>query len=97
MNTFATTRMSSKGQIVIPEEVRKRLGLETGAQFLVVGENDVVILKTIAMPSMNEFGGIISRARQQARSSGMKPANVATAIAKVRGRGWGGVRGKVEE
>lgn len=87
MSTFATTRMSSKGQIVIPEDVRKRLGLEAGAQFLVVGENDVVILKTIAMPSMNEFDGIISRARQQARSSGMKPADITTAIAKVRGRG----------
>lgn len=87
MNTFATTRMSSKGQIVIPEDVRKRLGLETGAQFLVVGENDVVILKTISMPSMNEFDGIISRARQQARNSGMKPADVTAAISKVRSRG----------
>jgi AbrB family looped-hinge helix DNA binding protein len=87
MNSFSTTRMSSKGQVVIPEDVRKRLGLETGAQFLVVGEKDVVILKTIAMPSMNEFDGIISRARQQARSSGMKTADIATAIAKVRGRG----------
>jgi len=87
MNTFATTRMSSKGQIVIPEDVRKRLGLETGAQFLVVGENDIVILKTISMPSMNEFDGIIGRARQQARNSEMKPADVAAAITKVRGRG----------
>ena len=86
MNTFATTRMSSKGQIVIPEDVRKRLGLETGAQFLVVGENDVVILKTIAKPSMTEFDGIISRARQQARNSGMKPSDVATAITRVRSR-----------
>jgi AbrB family looped-hinge helix DNA binding protein len=38
MGTLATTRMSSKGQIVIPEEVRKRLYLKTGAQFVVVGE-----------------------------------------------------------
>ena len=87
MNTFATTRMSSKGQVVIPEDVRNRLGLASGVQFLVVGENDVVILKTIAAPSMKEFDGIISRARKQARSSGMKPADVTTAIAKVRGRG----------
>jgi len=37
METLATTRMSSKGQIVIPEELRKRLNLKTGAQFVVVG------------------------------------------------------------
>ena len=43
METLATTRMSSKGQVVIPEAVRTRLGLEAGAQFVVVGEDDLVI------------------------------------------------------
>ena len=37
MSTLSTTRMSSKGQVVIPEEIRQRLGLETGAQFVVAG------------------------------------------------------------
>lgn len=36
-NTPATTRMSSKGQIVIPETIRKRLNIQPGAQFIVVG------------------------------------------------------------
>jgi len=53
MQTLATTRMSSKGQVVIPEDVRGRLGLEEGVQFVVVGEGDVVILKTITPPSMS--------------------------------------------
>ena len=87
MDTLATTRMSSKGQVVIPEIVRTRLGLESGVQFLVVGENDVVILKTISPPSMSEFDTIIRRARQQARASGMKPADITKTVAKVRGRG----------
>ena len=86
MSTLATTRMSSKGQVVIPEQVRTRLGLETGARFVVVGENDVVILKTISPPSMRDFDSIIRRARQQARASGMKPSDVTAAVAKVRGR-----------
>ena len=30
MKTLATTRMSSKGQIVIPESIRKRLNLKAG-------------------------------------------------------------------
>ena len=86
METLATTRMSSKGQVVIPEEVRTRLGLETGVQFVVVAENDVVILKTVAPPSLRDFDAIIARARSQARSAGLKPSDIAKAVAKVRGR-----------
>ena len=86
MSTVATTRMSSKGQVVIPEEVRNRLGIATGAQFIVLGENGVVILKTISPPSMDEFDGIIQRARRQARTAGMKPSDITKAIDKVRGR-----------
>ena len=86
MNTVATTRMSSKGQVVIPEEVRNRLGIATGTQFIVMGENDVVILKTIVPPSMDDFDGIINRARRQARTAGMKPSDVTKAVANARGR-----------
>jgi AbrB family looped-hinge helix DNA binding protein len=64
MAPLATTKMSSKGQIVIPENIRKRLGLKPGSQFVVVGQNDVVILKTITQPSMNEFDQLISEARK---------------------------------
>ena len=78
--------MSSKGQVVIPEDVRKQLNLSAGSQFVVVGEGDVVILKTLATPSMKQFDGLIKKARQQAKSSGMKRDDVAAAIARVRGR-----------
>ena len=32
METLATTRMSSKGQVVIPESIRRQLKLKEGAQ-----------------------------------------------------------------
>ena len=88
MAPLATTKMSSKGQIVIPEDIRKRLGLKPGAQFVVVGQNDVVILKTITQPSMNEFDQLISEARKQAKKAGMKKTDITTAIQKVRNRKW---------
>jgi len=86
MGKLATTRMSSKGQVVIPEEIRKELGLKPGSQFLVVGQRDVVILKEITAPSMADFDGLIVRARRQARKAGMKRADVKAAIAAERGR-----------
>ena len=86
MSTLTTTRMSSKGQVVIPEEIRDRLGLQAGAQFVVVGDRDVVILKVISTPSMKEFDNLIAQARQQARKSGLKRSDVDAAVAKVRSR-----------
>ena len=86
MAPAATTKLSSKGQVVIPEEVRKQLGLKAGDQFVVVGEDDAVILKTITPPSIRDFDAIIEKARMQARATRMKRSDIAKAIAKVRGR-----------
>jgi AbrB family looped-hinge helix DNA binding protein len=86
MEALATTRLSSKGQVVIPEEVRKRLGLTAGVQFVVVGEGDVVILKVVSPPSKDEFESLVSKARRQARKAGMKRSDIGAAVKKVRGR-----------
>lgn len=84
MDTLATTRMSSKGQIVIPEAIRKQLNLQPGAQFVVVGEDDVVILKAITSPGMDSFDKLIRKARQQANSAGLKRSDITKAISKAR-------------
>jgi len=86
MEGLATTKMSSKGQVVIPEEIRKRLGLKVGSQFIVVGDKDTVILKAISPPSMKEFNELVKEARRQAKIVGLKRSDIAVAIAKARGR-----------
>ena len=86
MSTLATTKMSSRGQVVIPENVRNDLGLRAGDRFVVVAENDVVILKGISRPSMREFDALVKKARRQAKAAGLRRADVAGAIARVRGR-----------
>ena len=86
MSKLATTKMSSKGQVVIPEDVRSRLGLEAGEQFVVVGDKDVVILKRIAPPSMRDFDELVGQARRQARNARMKRSDVQAAVQKVRKR-----------
>jgi len=84
MPTSATTKMSSKGQVVIPEEVRNALGLKAGSKFVVVGEGDVVILKVITPPSMSDYDDVVQEARRQARQAGMKRSDVAAALEAVR-------------
>lgn len=84
MESLATTKLSSKGQVVIPEEIRLRLGLSEGTRFVVIADGDVVILKTIAAPAMAEFDELVQTARSAARKAGMRPVDVKRAVAKVR-------------
>jgi AbrB family looped-hinge helix DNA binding protein len=82
----ATTTLSSKGQVVIPEEIRDRLGLRAGAQFVVLGDRDVVILKVIQAPDRAEFSEIVGRARKAAKRAGLKRKDVDRAVRRVRNR-----------
>ena len=86
MTNPSTTKMSSKGQVVIPEDIRKRLNLKPGSQFVVIGENDVVILKAISQPSMEEFDALIAEARRQAKHARLRKSDIDSAIRSVRGR-----------
>ena len=86
MANVATTKMSSKGQVVIPENIRKKLNLKAGAQFVVVGDKDVVILKNIAHPSLDEFGDLIAEARKKGKQAGLKKADISEAVLKARGK-----------
>ena len=80
----ATTTLSSKGQVVNLEAIRERLGLKTGAQFVVVADRDVVILKVLELPALSEFAALTAQARRAAKAAGLKSADVPRAIKKVR-------------
>lgn len=80
---LATTKMSSKGQVVIPENIRKRLNLKEGTQFVVTGKEDVVILKAISEPSLDEFETLIQEARTQPKEASLKKSDITDAAAKA--------------
>ncbi|TLX93473.1 MAG: AbrB/MazE/SpoVT family DNA-binding domain-containing protein [Thaumarchaeota archaeon] len=41
------TRVSDKGQVVIPKEIREKLGFKEGTRLIVVATEDAVILQRI--------------------------------------------------
>ena len=67
MSNPATTTLSSKCKVVIPEEIRVRLGLTPGTRFVVVAEGDVVAFKVLQPPEAYEFAGLVAEARAIAR------------------------------
>jgi len=54
MSDVELTKLSSKGQIVIPQHVRDELSLKEGETFAVIGKEDTIILKKVAVPSPKE-------------------------------------------
>ncbi len=87
MSRIATTRMSSKGQVVIPENVRKRLGLKAGSEFVVVAGDDAIVLRPVTEPDMSQFDQLLAEARKQARRAGLRKADITNAIRTVRAGG----------
>ena len=80
MSSIATTKPSSKGQVVIPEEIRERLGLKPGTQFVVLGERGAVILKTISAPAIEQFDELVAEARRAARKAGLRRSDITAAV-----------------
>ena len=84
MEIVDITRMSSKGQVVIPGDIRESLGLDTGTKFVVWGDKDTVILKKIGRPSSAEVGRLFTEGSKFARKVGLKKTDIKTAIKYVR-------------
>ncbi len=76
--------MSSKGQIVIPGNIRKRLKLKEGAHFVVLGDADTVVLKLVAPPNPQDIQALLLDAQRQAKQAGLKQSDVRKAIRDYR-------------
>ena len=86
MQAVDVTRLSSKGQIVVPRAVREALGLKTGAKFVVLAEEDTIILKRIREPSVAEFRRMADRAEARVKEAGLGPEEVDKAVGRARRR-----------
>ena len=88
MTNVMTTKMSSKGQIVLPEAMRNMLGWEAGMSFTLFYYNGAVIMQPIIAPTdeelANEFTEACAESRRQAKAAGLKLSDITSAIKSVR-------------
>lgn len=66
----AQTTVSSKGQIVIPKDVRDRLNITTGDQLEVVERPDGVLLRKNAPKSTKTFEECVANIREAIKYDG---------------------------
>ena len=55
MGEVEITKMSSRGQIVIPQSIRDKMGLREGEAFAVVRNSNTLLFKKTSTPSMEDI------------------------------------------
>lgn len=81
------TSLSSKGQIVIPSDIREKLGISSGANFLVLTDGSNLLLKPITTPKLKSFERLIQESRKLAATKKLGKSDVTKAIKNVRYEG----------
>ena len=76
--------VSSKGQISIPIDFRRQLSLKAGDKLVAYTSGDVIMLKTLRLPSAEEFKTSLDEAQQWADSVGYTEDDVNSIIRSVR-------------
>jgi len=80
----AVTALSSRGQVVLPASIRKRLGLTAGTQFVVISDDENILLKPVREPSFEAFGKQLDKSKKWAKHVGMQENDIREAIAASR-------------
>lgn len=76
--------VSSKGQISLPINIRKRLSIGTGDKLVAYTSGDVIMLKTLKIPSLEEFEASLDEAQAWASSVGYEESDVNDIIKSIR-------------
>lgn len=78
------TSMSSRGQVVIPLNLRELMGLKDGEKFAITGKEDTIVLKKIQMPSFNNFDKLMQQTQEFAKKKGLKQKDLDEAVKRAR-------------
>ena len=84
MTQLQVTSVSSKGQVVIPNDIREALGISIGMKMIVFTDGDNLLLKPIQAPHFATFKKLVKESKQLITKSGLKKDKVQKLIKQVR-------------
>ena len=80
----AITTVSSKGQLVLPLDIRNGMNIKPGVKMYVLSDGESIILKPIAQPDISEFRSLMDAAEKWALDVGLTEDDINEAIRSVR-------------
>ncbi len=75
-------KISSKGQVVIPSEIREKMNLEEGNLLIVLDSNDTICLKKLELPKIKSWEEVTKPFRKAAKKSGFTKNDLDRVIEK---------------
>ena len=78
-------RISSRGQIAIPSQIREEMGLEEGTKVLFLLADDILLIKKL---STKTFAEITRPLREAVKKSGLKEEDIAGIVHRARAKRW---------
>ena len=83
MNAQVLT-VSSKGQISLPINIRKKMSIDAGDKLVLYASGDSIMLKILKLPTAEEFERSLDEAQKWAASVGYEQEDVNDIIKSVR-------------
>lgn len=80
------TKLSSKGQVVLPKDLREGMHLDAGTTFAVFGKDDTIVLKKVKVPDAKQvFEKVHKWGINFAKERGIKEKDMEKVIHQRRG------------
>lgn len=84
MSEVEFTKLSSKGQVVIPQDIRRELHLKEGTPFAVVVQKGTILLKKIELPRVKTWSEVTRPFRESAKKANFTREDLDRLIVEVR-------------
>lgn len=84
MKQVEVTSLSSKGQVVIPNNIRKKMGISIGTKLLVLTDGSNLLLKPVQAPKLETFKKLINESRRAISKKRVKKSDIPKIIKRVR-------------
>lgn len=84
MTQVQVTSVSSKGQVVIPTDIRETMGISIGMKMIVFTDGDNLLLKPIQAPHFATFKKLVKESKQLVTKNSLKKDKIQKLIKQVR-------------
>jgi bifunctional DNA-binding transcriptional regulator/antitoxin component of YhaV-PrlF toxin-antitoxin module len=81
--TIGTAKMSSKGQVVVPDALRKRYGWRSGTTLLMLGASEGVLLQSLPVPDDQEVERTLAASRTVASTIKVRMRNAKRSLDRL--------------